>query len=799
MPDHEFGRLLNEGLSTVARRHNKTMSGVETEMGLHADEAGFKLKQHTIAGWRRGYIPKKPELIALLAHYCVSRGNMPLDWTRKFLLQAHYPHYETLLRTLFPAQKGVLGQTSPSDEQDHTLSRPPFGVYHSIISPPYHNLPHPDYSNFVGRHEELKWLRQKLAPQDRAWQIVLTGIGGVGKSALALFIAHYYCEHYNDLPPDERFEGIVWVSAKEDILTIQGRKKSALSSLIFRTLQDIYTAIAYTLGRDDITRAIPEEQDRLIQKALSAQRTLLVIDNLESIADERVQQFLYNLPHSTKCLITSREWVDVAAVCKLKGFPFGEAEKLMIDEATSRGVHLNDVQRHQLFERTSGLALPIKLSLARIASGESFEQVIRWLGNADGDLPEYCIKNQVNAAFKRQDHAQTVLFTCSLFDSKRGISRDALGVIADLSLADRDETITLLQRLSLLNQSEDDRFWLLPMVHHYVEAQFSETQVYGELTGRWLKWLLICVQRYKGSSIKLSGYNQVKVINHGIDVEGGFDRVYGLGTEYANVLKAIRWCRANERWEPLLQLVEEIWSYPDLVGLLSELREILETVLKASRSVHDELYEGRMLRRLGKFFWLQGQYERALVECVEKAEEIALRYHDMVELGRVRDIHIAVWHSQRRLEDAERLAKVLLKMGEDLDSIELKHLATYRLSRTYYRQDKLDDALALLDQSEQWCKELGWSQRLVWIMYGRADIFIQQGKKDAAEELLREILNMSTIQNEWGLIAYNTDTFARLFYSEEARVWSERLGWTKALGQMRDALQHLYQKDGSTS
>ncbi len=54
---------------------------------------------------------------------------------------------------------------------------------------PYHNLPQPTYTQFVGRDEELAWLRQRLSPADRAWQIAITGIGGVGKSALALAIA----------------------------------------------------------------------------------------------------------------------------------------------------------------------------------------------------------------------------------------------------------------------------------------------------------------------------------------------------------------------------------------------------------------------------------------------------------------------------------------------------------------------------------------------------------------------------------------------------------------------------------
>src|SRR5581483_3167331 len=54
---------------------------------------------------------------------------------------------------------------------------------------PYHNLPQPDYIRFIGREEERAWLRTRLAPEDRAWQLALTGIGGVGKSALAQAIA----------------------------------------------------------------------------------------------------------------------------------------------------------------------------------------------------------------------------------------------------------------------------------------------------------------------------------------------------------------------------------------------------------------------------------------------------------------------------------------------------------------------------------------------------------------------------------------------------------------------------------
>jgi hypothetical protein len=112
-----------------------------------------------------------------------------------------------------------------------------------------------------------------------------------------------------------------------------------------------------------------------------------------------------------------------------------------------------------------------------------------------------------------------------------------------------------------------------------------------------------------------------------------------------------------------------------------------------------------------------------------------------------------------------------------------------------------------LEQSEQWCKELGWSQRLAWIIYGRADIFIQQGKNDDAETLLRTSLSLATTWNAPGLLAYNTYALARLYnnthrwslarqYAEEAYNVFERLGWAKELAEVEELLLALDEKEG---
>jgi tetratricopeptide (TPR) repeat protein len=648
---------------------------------------------------------------------------------------------------------------------------------------PYHNLFQPDYTHFVGRQEELDWLRQRLSPGDRAWQIGIVGIGGVGKTALALVTAHHYCEHYHQLPNNERFEAIIWFSAKEEILTIKGREKCFLPGLIFHTLEDIYSTIAQTLGREDITRALAEEQDQLVHKALSMQRTLLVVDNIESVTDERIKIFLRNLPVPTKCIITSREWVDVTDIWKLTGFSPEEAEKMIIEEAKIRGVTINVQQKQKLFERTSGLPLPIKLSLARMASGESYDQVIRWLGNAAGDLPEFCIKGQIDLADHLNSNALVLLIASSFFDRNAGATRETLGYIANLSLADRDEGLTLLQRLSLLNRDGNDRFWILPIVQRYVNVAFTEADFSEVLTERWLNWLLEFTRNYS------------------IDLDFHIERMQVVSTEYPNLLNAIRWCHEHGQFKVLLQIAEGARFYPHLVGLFGELLEILEVAINASRALNDEQSEGKFIRRLGLLYMVQGRNDDSL-ECLDKAVEIAQRYQDDGEIGRVNYIRSNILASLGHMQEAESLVKTIFEIGERLNDMEIKMLAAFRFSEFETEKLQFSKALEWLARGDKWSREIGWIRGLAWNMYNWGNTLIKQGNSSDAEDYLIQSLNMATSWSERRLMAYNEYCLARVYMdtgriqlalriAHEAQELCERLGMKGDLTKVEELIRKL--------
>lgn len=636
---------------------------------------------------------------------------------------------------------------------------------------PLHNLPQPDYTRFIGRQDEMQWLRQRLAPDSPSVLIALTGIGGIGKSSLGQAIAYEYCQRYPSLPPKERFEAIIWISAKAEILTVKGREQAASIPFSFRTLEDIYRTIAQTLEREDITRAVFDEQHYFVAKVLRSQRTLLIIDNLETITDKRVEAFLRNLAPPTKCILTSRNWVEAVDHLKLIGLTSSETEALITEEAGRREVKLSTEQQRLLFQRTGGLPLPIKLSIARLASEETFEQVMRWLDNATSDLPAHCVQSQIATVREYGQHCWHLLLACSLFDQTSGVSREATGAVTGLSPHERDDGLTLLQRLSLLSRTSDDRFSMLPIVRSYVGTELAREACRNDLIEAWLQWLLQFAQRY-GNRLDLH-----------------IEHVQTVSTEYAAILGGIRWCREYERWETLLQLAENIWFYPYLIGLLGEAREILADAILAAQILKDEAGEGRFLRRLALSFWVQGEYETSWSNGLQKAEQIALCHQDTRELGRVYHIHSDILAHQQQMRKGKQLADKMLTIGKESNYVKLKALAVYRLSEFAAQQGQIDRAITLLDKGEDWSREAGWLRCLAWNKYLRGTTLIKLGSLQEAEPFLKQSLEMATSWCERTLMANTSFGLAQIY---------KNMGQFQLAYQMAELSFDLYERLGAT-
>jgi LuxR family transcriptional regulator, glucitol operon activator len=192
----------------------------------------------------------------------------------------------------------------------------------------FNNLPTPDFdeTGFVGRKETLKQLTQLcFGPYP---VITIVGEGGVGKTALALKAAY-------DLLDDEKapFEAIVWTTCKTSILTSQDiiRIDGAIEDSL-----GMFKDIVHHLVGPSTDTADPIDE---ILAYLNEFKIFLVIDNLETVLDQRIRDFVSRLPHGSKILITSRIGLGAYEYpLKVSSMSEGDAVHLLRALAKVRGV-----------------------------------------------------------------------------------------------------------------------------------------------------------------------------------------------------------------------------------------------------------------------------------------------------------------------------------------------------------------------------------------------------------------------------------------------------------------------------
>lgn len=433
----------------------------------------------------------------------------------------------------------------------------------ATLSMPLHNLPPRDYEQFVGRQRELQEVRRLLHPKSRPYLVTVDGIGGIGKSALALEAAYTYLAP--DLPAAERYEALVWLSAKRTVLTperIETRPQQ------FQTLSDLFATLAQTLKYPALTQARADEQRAVAEELLAERRTLLILDNLETVDDEALLDFLRELPPPTKALVTTRHRIDNAFPLALTGMPEQDALALIDQETVRKRVPSTERLRQDLWERTGGVPLAIVWSIGQMAFGKPEEDVLRQLGSGQSDIIEFCFAQSM--ALVRGRDAYRLLLAASRFADDA--SREALGIVAGLHGDQHgiQHGLDDLVRLSLLSK-HSDRYSLLTLTRSLLQVEaLREPAAMAEMTERWVAYYDQFVDTLSGWSRDWEGHDRVErelknifaVYHHLVDTlrySGGEDREQKLAPEsiaQANQLlrmfdKVARTCRIRGYWSLL--------------------------------------------------------------------------------------------------------------------------------------------------------------------------------------------------------------------------------------------------------
>jgi hypothetical protein len=243
------------------------------------------------------------------------------------------------------------------------------------------NLPRQELV-LVRRDDEIEKILQVLAKSNQFCLVSITGVGGVGKTALALEVAHR-CLNLQGLPqhldPTEfAFDAIVWTSAKKTKLDDESvlllfSVKSNLASIVREILK---VAAPAKMG------ALPpeERQMELAMELLRKKRILLVVDNMETVDDEDVLGFLYEVPTPSKVIITDQRAVHGSWSLPLTKLSTPDAEFLIQEQCRSHisrdRLNLNDDQIKSLAKHTGGIPLAIIWALGRIVESDEDPAIV---------------------------------------------------------------------------------------------------------------------------------------------------------------------------------------------------------------------------------------------------------------------------------------------------------------------------------------------------------------------------------------------------------------------------------------
>lgn len=262
-----------------------------------------------------------------------------------------------------------------------------------------HNLPRPDYTEFIGRTEEISRVRDAFE-HDRHWVISIDGIGGVGKSALALHIAYGMAsEIRRGICP---WKYIVWVSAKSDRLpaTATGIQSQEPG---FKVLEDLFDEILLVSGfLEYVDRDVSEKQE-MVHLVLESHPLLLFIDNFETVTDESVLGFVDDLPGASltpghKVVVTSRHRTFGRPV-RLKGLAKWEAEKLITKTADFFDVRERFADKRTLsrvIEDTGSLPLALRWVVGQVSLGRSVGEVLEKTRQRASDIHDFCFEATVD-------------------------------------------------------------------------------------------------------------------------------------------------------------------------------------------------------------------------------------------------------------------------------------------------------------------------------------------------------------------------------------------------------------------
>lgn len=260
-----------------------------------------------------------------------------------------------------------------------------------------------------------------------------------------------------------------------------------------------------------------ERKRKAVNDVLRKHRTLIIVDNFDTVTDIGLADFLQRIPPPSKGIITTREPIlrrlwDVS----LDGLPEEEALQKIRDYAYSIGLRKlaqeEDDSLQPLVKVTDGNPKAIEFALGYIRRQDfAFDEVVQSLGEANVDVEELFDDLFARAWQLLSPEAKRILMVMHFFADSA--SRDALGATANVQGTYLRTALSQLRDLSFIDDNEalrqaNKRYSAHPLVLAFARKHFNHLlfEEQDNARVRWANYLIDVARQHLVRDIPTERY-----------------------------------------------------------------------------------------------------------------------------------------------------------------------------------------------------------------------------------------------------------------------------------------------------
>lgn len=630
------------------------------------------------------------------------------------------------------------------------------------LTTPLHQLP-PALPDFAGRSFELAELyAARSNPEIKI--LGLQGLGGVGKTTLAVKLAHQLAPQY----PDAQ-------------IYIDLKGASALPLPVVEAQAQIIRAYLPTAR-------LPEneaELSRLYQSVLSGKRALLLLDNAANA--QQVGPLLP--PDGRLAIITSRQYISLPGMfaSRLDSLPLSEARELL-----GRMLPQIGDQAEKIAEACGRLPLAMRLAASALTqhpelNSEDYAQ--RLSGAPRAGEPLRPVLRPIDAVLKTSYELldpglQKLWRLLAAFTDTFDVH--AAAAVWKLNPARAGEALDRLMAYSLIERNRaTGRFRLHDLMLYFADTRLSPDE------------RSLAKQRHSGH------YQSVLHEADALYEQGGEFMQQGLSLldlEWHNIQAGQVWAATNA--ESDRAACDLCNSYPDAGKYVLDLRQHprerirwSEAALEGAKTLKRRKAAGRHLIALGDSYADLSEAQHA-IDCYEQALETARGISDRRGEAEALSGLGAAYFLGGGLIKAREFHEQALELARTIKDSRVEAMALGNLGSTHYAIGEARVATVLFDQQLRIARELGDRRNESLALGGLGVAHYSLGNAERAVELLSRQLaitrEIGDRRGEASALCHLGSAYASLDDPQHATAFQEQaLAVAREIGDRRNEANAL--------